>query len=343
MQQKKIGVLLINLGTPAGPSIGEVRSYLRVFLDDPRVIDLPNIIRKILLYALILPFRPKKSAHAYQQIWDPDKGSPLLFNTQALAQGLQELLPTEYEVVVGMRYGQPSLESALEKLFDVKCEKIIVLPLFPQYSSAATGSAIEHLLSILHKRWNLPSMVIQNSFYGDPGYIQAQAALIAPYWEKRSQYAKLVLSYHSLPVRHIAKSGCSHLCADNINCPAISEDNQYCYRAQCFETSRLLAEHLGVREGDYAVVFQSRLGRTPWVGPDIQGSLSEWHKAGVKELIIACPSFVADCLETLEEIGMRLREEWRSMGGESFHLVPCLNNHPDWLNAVKKMCMAQVQ
>jgi len=333
MVKEKIGVLLINLGTPGGPDKTSVKRYLKQFLDDPRVIDLPWLIRKALLHLFILPFRPAKTAKAYAAIWD-QKGSPLLLHSMHLATELQQTLGKDYQVEVGMRYGKPSIPSAIDKLLAAKCHNIIVLAMFPQYSSAANGSALENVMQYFDAKWNIPGLKILPAFYRDPGYIEAQAKLIQPYLNKNPNQ-KILFSYHSLPARHIEKSqGCATSCAMTAPCPAVAGDSTFCYRAQCYETSHLLAQKLQLSDSQYTVAFQSRLGRTVWVGPDIQSVMPQLIKQGTKDLLVACPSFVADCLETLEEIGIRAKEEWLRLGGDTFTLVPCLNAEPMWVQTV---------
>jgi protoporphyrin/coproporphyrin ferrochelatase len=337
MELQKVGVLLLNLGTPDGPDVWAVRRYLKDFLDDPRVIDIPAWIRKILLYAFILPFRPKQSAKAYQAIWDEERGAPLLFHTRDLAHSLQQALPAEYYVAFGMRYGSPSIKLAIDNLLKKKCDKIIVLPLFPQYSSAATGSALQMVLEEVGKKGNIPALTLLPAFYEDPLYIDAKAELIAPFLAESVD--KVIFSYHSLPQRQIKKTGseCQPACRQNAPCHAIKEKTAWCYRAQCYQTSRLLAEKLQLGEKDYDVAFQSRLGRTVWIGPDIQALLPTLIQDNVKNIVIACPSFVADCLETLEEIGIRAQEIWHRLGGGKLTLVPCLNAHPKWVYALSQI------
>ncbi len=337
MIKQRIGVLLLNLGTPDSADVGAVKRYLKVFLDDPRVIDLPSWMRKILLYVCILPFRPKQSAKAYQAIWDKEKGSPLLFHTSDLAKSLQLALPASYHVAFGMRYGSPSIQSALDNLLQKECDSIMVLPLFPQYSSAATGSALQQVLEEVAKRGNIPALTLLPPFYQEPWYIEAKAALIAPFLTEKTD--KVIFSYHSLPQRQIKKTGsaCDTACLQNVPCQAIEDTTRWCYRAQCYQTSRLLAEKLQLGISDYSVAFQSRLGRTVWIGPDIQTLFSTLIQDNVRNIVIACPSFVADCLETLEEIGIRAQESWHRLGGEKLTLVPCLNAHPNWVNALSQM------
>lgn len=334
--RSKTGVLLLNLGTPLSPQKQDVRAYLKEFLDDPRVIDLPCVIRKILLHVFILPFRTAKSAKAYAAIWDAKKGSPLLFHTQDFAQQLQNQLGENYQVEVGMRYAAPSIQSAIEKLLKIGVQKIMILPLFPQYSSAATGSALEKALHILSSQNTIPELKILSNFYDDAGYIAAQSAVISPYLQEVKPDA-VIFSYHSLPERHIHKtpSQCAKACFDNQPCPPITSLNNSCYRAQCYATTRLIAQQCALPPEQYQVVFQSRLGRTKWIGPELIATMHAFIQKGVKNLVVASPSFVVDCLETLEEIGIRAQEEWKAMGGERFTLVPCLNAHPAWVKAVE--------
>lgn len=323
------GILLINLGTPASPKIGKVRSYLREFLMDKRVIDLPALIRYALVYGLIIPFRSPKTAHAYEMIWTK-QGSPLLVYGQQLAAQLQQTLGTQYKVVLAMRYGAPSIKAGLEQLRE--CTTLSILPLYPQYSSAATGSSIEESMRILSQQEVIPSVRIIRDFYQHPAYIKAQAQLIKQHLLPNSF---LLLSYHGIPERHITKSGCLTPCQDK--CPSISQQNQQCYRAQCYQTTELLAQALNLADNQYATAFQSRLGKTPWIKPYTDELLAELRAKGIKQLAVACPSFVADCLETIEEVGMRCKEQWLQMGGTEFSLIPCLNTEQEWVNAIAQI------
>lgn len=320
------GFLLINLGTPQGADVPAVRSYLREFLTDKRVIDLPAPLRYLLVYAFILPFRPQKSAKAYQKIWT-DEGSPLLVNTYKLSSQLQHLLGSQTTVAIGMRYGKPSIQDAINQLS--ACTTITVLPLFPQYSSAATGSALEEAMRIFSSQEVMPSLKIIRDFYQHPAYVNAQAQKIKTYLSGSDH---LLFSYHGIPERQISKSGCKEVCP--AQCPPISSQNANCYKAQCYETSQLLAKALQLNPKQYSTAFQSRLGKTPWIKPYTDEVLRELAANGVKHLSIACPSFVADCLETLEEIGMQAKKQWLSMGGEQLTLIPCMNDDPTWVSAI---------
>lgn len=332
----KKAVLLINLGTPDDCRPQAVRRYLREFLNDPRVIDLPTAIRIPLVNALIVPFRFKKSAAAYAKIWGPD-GSPLLTNTEKMQAALAAVLGPDYQVELGMRYGKPSIFTALEKIRDAS--ELLVFPLFPQYSSAATGSAIEKVLSYVMRRWNVPALHVVRDFYNHPGFIAAYADVIREHTANK-KIDLLLFSYHGLPERHIAKSECQAVC-DHINaCPVIDDKNRFCYRAQCYATSELLAEKIGLSLEHYAVAFQSRLGRTPWIKPYTDQLLPELVQKGIKNIAVACPSFVADCLETLEEVDIRTREQWHAAGGQTFYFIPCLNFSPIWIKALAEIVTA---
>lgn len=329
----KKGVLLINLGTPDHCNTKSVRRYLKEFLLDPRVIDIPAIFRWILVNLVILPFRSSKSAAAYQKIW-LHSGSPLLVHGVELQQSVSHELGSDYHVELGMRYGNPSIESALDKLKD--CDNIFIIPLFPQYSSAANGSAIEKSLNILAKKWNIPALTIVRDFYKDHGFISAYADIIKKtIGEKKIDL--VLFSYHGLPERHITKSECLASCDRLAPCPKMNDDNIYCYRAQCYETTSLITDELNLSPEQYRVSFQSRLGRTPWIKPYTDLILPELIAQGIKNIAIVCPSFVADCLETLEEINIRAREQWKMLGGEEFTFIPCLNDHPVWVKSLAKM------
>lgn len=325
----KIGVLLINLGTPDDTSLSSIRRYLREFLLDPRVIDLPTIPRHILVNGLITPFRAPKTAKAYKEIWQKN-GSPLRIHSLNLANKVANILGEKYQVELAMRYGNPSIDNAVQKLSS--CKKIIVLPLFPQYSSAATGSAIEKAMRVIGKQWNLPSINIIDQFYSHPDFIVPLASVIQPYLSDPEKF--LLLSYHGLPERHIEKSQCKTNCNRISPCPATSSQNYFCYRAQCYATSELLAKNLGLAPERYITTFQSRLGKLPWIQPYTDEVLPKLIQKNIKKLAVACPAFTADCLETLEEIGMQAKQQWLEQGGESFELIPCLNSHDQWAQGI---------
>lgn len=328
-QIMKKGLLLINLGTPRAANTASVRAYLREFLSDPRVIQLPAAIRYILLYGIILPFRSKKSAKAYQSIWTPE-GSPLLCHTQKLTAKVQIALSHSHQVVFAMRYGTPSIESGLKQLSG--CDEVTVLPLYPQYSSAATGSSIEKTCALLGKKYIIPSVKIIRDFYNHPAYLNALADHIKPYI---TQNEFLLLSYHGVPENQILINECKTLCAQS--CHSKSSNYSGCYRAQCHHTSIEITKRLQMNQDNVMTAFQSRLGRTAWIKPYTDHALETLAQKGIKKLSIACPSFVADCLETLEEIGMRASEQWKQAGGDSLTLIPALNDSDDWVNAICEM------
>lgn len=334
---QKIGVLLVNLGTPDSPQTPDVRTYLREFLSDPRVVDINPVGRWLLLNMIILPFRPAKSAHAYQKIWN-ERGSPLLYYGQDLADGVQATLGQGFHVELGMRYGKPSIADAINRLVEAEVEQIIFLPLFPQYSSAATGSAIEKVHSVSSAMWNVPSISTVPSYYEHPGFIESFAAVAQPALDEfKPDY--VMFSYHGVPERQVQKSDTtgSHCLVKTGCCDAITSANRYCYRAQCYATTRALVKMMGMQDDFHEVAFQSRLGRTPWIRPYTDVRLIDLAKEGKKRLAVLCPAFVADCLETIEEIGMRAKEDWIEAGGEDLLLVPSLNAHPRWIEAVSQM------
>jgi ferrochelatase len=339
MSDARYGVLLINVGTPDAPTPGPVRRYLREFLSDPRIIDINPIGRWLLLNLIVLPFRPQKSAAAYAKIWT-DAGSPLRIHGEALAAGLSARLP-QAEVVLGMRYGSPSIADGLEALRQRGVDRIVVFPLFPQYASASTGSALECVYGEVARRWNTPSISVVPPFYDDPAFIE-------PFLESgRAALAEFdadhtLFSFHGLPQRHMRKSdetGAHCLAVDDC-CAALCEANRNCYSAQCYATARALAGGLGLADGAYTVTFQSRLGRTPWLRPYTDIVLPELAAAGKKRLAVFCPAFVADCLETLEEIGMRADADYRAAGGEALCLVPCPNAAQAWIEGAARLVRA---
>ena len=338
MNRPKIGVLLINLGTPDNGDPKSVYAYLKQFLNDPRVIDLPTVIRYVLVNWIIIPFRYKQSAHAYQQIWS-HKGSPLLTNSQDLVNAVRKEFDASVQIELGMRYGNPSIDSAFSALKE--CQKIIAIPLFPQYSSAATGSATEELLRVLGDQWNIPEISVTRDFFNNSDFIAAYASLLKEHLNHK-KIDILIFSFHGLPERHIDKSACRSICSRSEPCPEPDQLNTYCYRSQCYETSRLIAKELHLSSSDYVVSFQSRLGKTPWIKPYTDLILEDLRQQKVENIAIVCPSFVSDCLETLEEINIRARAQWLELGGRDFTFIPCLNTHPTWVEGLVKMIKRQV-
>lgn len=307
-----IGILLINLGTPDAPTEAAVQDYLHVFLSDPYVITLPHFLRKFLVEKIILPTRSKKSAHAYRQIWTA-QGSPLLVNSVALQQKLSKKLGGQYYVALGMRYGNPSIENALEVLYEKNCEKIIALPLFPQFAKATSQSAIDEVLRIATIKNIAEKLIIIKEFYDTDFYITSVARSIQQSLkENPSEF--LLLSYHGLPKRQI--------------------DPKNNYPEKCYATSNRIADKLPLSKKQYQVSFQSRLGCAKWIGPYTDRVLAELRKKKIENLSVVCPSFVADCIETLEEINIRLRAQWMQLGGKNFYFISCLNAEEYWVDAL---------
>jgi len=331
----RTGVLLLNLGTPDSPGTRDVRRYLREFLSDPRVIDIPALPRWLLVNLVIAPFRPRTSAAAYRKIWRPD-GSPLLVNGLALRDGVAAALGPDHVVELGMRYGRPALAEALGRLVASDVDRIMALPLFPQWADSSTGSAVARLEEAADALPHAPPIETLPAFFDDPGFVAAFAAVARPVLAA-ARPEHVLFSYHGLPERQVraADPTGAHCLAGDACCAAPPAPVlRHCYRAQCFATTRALAAALGLPADGQSTAFQSRLGRTPWIRPYTDLVLPELHARGVRRVAVMCPSFVADCLETLEEIGIRAREQWHALGGEDLTLVPSLNAHPRWIEAV---------
>jgi ferrochelatase len=332
-----IGVLLVQLGTPEAPEPRAVRRYLREFLSDPRVLDVPALPRWLLLRAVILPRRPRTSAAAYRSIWRAD-GSPLLVHSRALAGALAAELGPGYAVELGMRYGEPSLAGALGRLRAAGAERVRVLPLYPQYAASSTGSAWARVAELCAGAWDPTEIELLPPFYDDAGFVAAWGEVAR---EPLAAFGPdhVLFSFHGLPERQIRRSDPtgSHCLSRSDCCDAPGAALPRCYRAQCTATSRALASALGLGDAGWSQAFQSRLGRTPWIRPYTDLVLPELAARGAKRLAVLCPSFVADCLETLEEIGIRGRAQWRAAGGDELLLVPSLNAHPAWVSALARL------
>jgi ferrochelatase len=330
---EKLGVLLANVGSAAAPKVPEVRAYLRQFLSDPRIIDIAAWKRAIIVNCFILPFRPKYTAEAYEAVWT-ERGSPLIAISEDFRDALAARLPA-LEIAIGMAYGEPSISRAFDTLLDKQVDRIVVVPMFPQYASATTGSVLENVYRRAAQRWNVPALTVLPPFYDDPAFLDAWRDVAKPTLEE-FQPEHVVLSYHGLPERQIRKSdptGKHCLCKPDC-CDQQVLANRFCYRRQCIETSRALAGRLGLTLEQHTVAFQSRLGRDPWLTPATDQVIRDLAKKGVKRLAVLSPAFVADCLETLEEIGMRAKEDFIEHGGEEFVLVPSLNAHPAWVETL---------
>lgn len=332
-----LGVLLVQLGTPDSPETGDVRRYLREFLGDPRVLDMAAPIRALLLNAVILPFRPRKSAHAYRQIWT-DEGSPLTIHTAELARKIAAELGAGYVVTFGMRYQQPALSTAIDELLSAGCERLIVFPLFPQYASASGGSAVARTFELVGDRWNVPDVTTIGAFYDDPGFLDAVVEVARPAFDDFHP-DHVLFSYHGLPEQQIRKSDPSgDWCLTFSNCCDAIVDRttapgRSCYRAHSYATTRGLVARLGLHDAEFSTSFQSRLAGQKWIEPYTDILLPDLYSRGVRRLAVLTPSFIADCLETLEEIGIRLRRQWAGLGGDDMLLVPCVNASDGWSRA----------
>jgi ferrochelatase len=330
----KTGVLLVNLGTPEAPDTRAVRRYLRQFLSDPRVLTVPTPIRWLLLNAIILPFRPRRSAEAYRSIWTPE-GSPLLIHSEALTREVANALGEGFCVRLAMRYGLPSIAHGLEELETAGVDRVIVLPLFPQYASAVTASVAAEVFRCLGARSDIPPVEIMGPFYDEPDFATAWASTVAP---GLAEFAPdhVLFSYHGLPESQILESDpqAGHCLSSAACCESPGASLRRCYRAQCIATTDALASALALDRERTSIAFQSRLGRTPWIGPQTDQVLPEMRDRGLRRLAVLCPSFVCDCLETLEEIGIRLRDQWMELGGEALWLAPCPNADKPFADAV---------
>lgn len=334
--QAKTGVLLVNLGTPDSPSTPDVRKYLREFLMDKRVVDYPFITRWTVVNLIIAPFRAPNSAKEYQKLWQ-ERGSPLKFYGEDVRGLLQESLGSKYVVKLAMRYQSPSIASALKELQKECVSKIICIPLFPQYASASTGSVIDKVMEITRLWQVIPSVKFVSNFPDHPLFIEAHAERARKYLKHHNDYDHFLFSYHGLPVRQIESSSVDNYCKVGSCCDVYHKKNQYCYRAQCFHTTRVIAEKLGIPKDKYTVTFQSRLGPVPWVRPYTDEVLEELAKKGIKRVLVFSPAFVADCLETTVEVGETYKEQFLEAGGDTWQLVDSLNDHPLWIACLRDL------
>ncbi|HXS67510.1 MAG TPA: ferrochelatase [Candidatus Polarisedimenticolia bacterium] len=327
------GVLLVNLGSPDSPSVPDVRRYLNEFLMDGRVIDEPWLMRRFVV-GMILINRPKETAHAYQKVWTKD-GSPLIAISKNVVKKLQPRVKLPIELA--MRYQNPSIPDAMRKLAGQGIDDLLLIPLFPQYAMSSFETAVERVREVAFKIAPKMRITVQLPFYKEPDYIAALVMSAEEYLSKGYDY--ILFSYHGLPERQIKKSdptGCHCLAKENC-CEVASPAHATCYRAQCFQTTAAFVQNTGVPAGKYSVSFQSRLGKDPWLKPYTDLELERLAKQGVKKLLVMCPAFVSDCLETIEEIGMRGRDTFLQAGGKEFAQIPCLNEHPLWIDALEGM------
>jgi ferrochelatase len=331
-QPRRVGVLLMNLGTPDAPTASAVRRYLAEFLSDGRVVEIPALLWKLVLHGVILRTRPARSAKKYAMIWGAD-GSPLLAHSQKqrtlllgyLGQRLKDLgLPSDgAPVELAMRYGKPGVAAALGKLRAAGCDRILVVPLFPQYSASATAAALDAVFAHAQRMRRVPGLRTVDCFHDDPGYVKAVARSINDYWMRHGRPDMLVMSFHGLPRRTL-----------DLGDP---------YHCQCLKTARLVAAELGLEATQHVVTFQSRFGRAEWLKPYTQDTLVQLARDGVGRVDVACPGFVSDCLETLEEIGIEVKQAFLGAGGREFHAIPCLNEHPHWIAALVELVLANLQ
>lgn len=312
----KTAVVLANLGTPDAPTAAAVRVYLKQFLSDPRVVEIPRLIWWIILNGIILPFRSRQSAEKYASIWT-EQGSPLKVHTERQAASLQSILSArghDVRVTMAMRYGNPAMPAMLDQLKAEGCDRILVLPAYPQYSGTTTASIFDTVFShYVHVR-NAPELRLIKHYHDDNGYIQSLAATVRAHWEQHGRPDKLVMSFHGVPKRTL-------LLGDPYHC-------------ECYKTARLLGEALGLSKDDYLVTFQSRFGKAEWLQPYTAPTLQALGQQGVGRVDVMCPGFVGDCLETLEEIAMEAKEDFLHAGGKEFHYIPCLNELPQWIEAM---------
>ena len=328
------GVLLVNLGSPDSPSVPDVRRYLREFLMDGRVLDVNWLLRFCIVHFAILPSRPKHSAEAYHAIWTP-AGSPLVVTSRNVQAKLQGRVSVPVELA--MRYQNPSIPDAVRSLARKGADEVLLIALFPHYAMSSFETAVERVREVAKALAPQMRLQVQAPYFEEPGYIGALAGSAAEYLQR--PYDHLLFSFHGVPERHLRKSDpTGRHCLSGPNCCTTpSPAHATCYRAQCFRTVAAFVKQAGVPEGKYSIAFQSRLGRDPWLKPYADQELARLAERGVKKLLVICPAFVSDCLETIEEIGMRGRETFLEAGGTDFALIPCLNEHPLWMEALEKM------
>lgn len=324
-QPERTGIVLVNLGTPDAPTARAVRRYLAEFLSDPRVVEIPRAIWWPILHGLVLRLRPGKSAAKYATIWS-DEGSPLLVWTRKQAARLLGSLGERGHAVLvqpAMRYGQPSIAGALTALKQQGATRVLVLPMYPQYAAATTGSTIDAVQAWARRTRHVPELRLVNQYHDDPGLIDALAARVQQHWMREGRGRMLVMSFHGLPARTLT-----------LGDP---------YHCQCLKTARLLAERLGLQQVEYQVTFQSRFGRARWLEPYTDATLRKLAQLGHERVDVICPGFVADCLETLEEIGIEGRDAFLGAGGKAFHLIACLNDSPAWIDALARIALRHLQ
>ncbi len=323
---EKTGILLVNLGTPDAPTAQAVRPYLKEFLSDPRVVEIPKPIWWLILNGIILNVRPKKSAAKYATVWMKE-GSPLRVHTEkqaALLQGyLSQRTQAPFVVDYAMSYGNPSIASVMQKLKTQNCTRILVVPMYPQYAASSTATVFDRVFAAVQTMRNAPAIRTIKHFHDDAGYIKALAANVNDYWMKHGKPEKLLMSFHGVPKYTLEKG-----------------DPYHC---ECHKTGRLLAQELGLKPEQYVVSFQSRFGKAEWIQPYTTATLLDLGKQKTRRVDVVCPGFVADCLETLEEIAMEGKEDFQHAGGGEYHYIPCLNARDDWMHALTDLVMDNLQ
>ncbi len=321
-----IGILITNLGTPDAPTSAALRKYLGEFLWDSRVVEIPRPVWWLILHGFVLPFRPRRSAKNYLRIWD-NEGSPLLLTAQKQAAALQAYLNDQFPgpvvTALGMRYGNPSIEFALEKLREANVQRLLVFPLYPQYSAATTASTFDAVATVFNKWRRIPEMRMINQYHDDPDYIGALASSIREHWQRHGREGRLLMSFHGMPKRTL-----------------LAGDPYYC---QCQKTGRLIAECLELADDEWFVSFQSRFGREEWLQPYTDKTLKKWAKEGVKRVDVISPGFSADCVETLEELDLENREAFMAAGGEEYFYIPALNERDDHIRALGELVLRHTQ
>lgn len=324
--QLKVGILLANLGTPDAPTAKALRPYLKEFLMDRRVVEIPRLVWWLILNGIILLIRPKKSAEKYAQVWMKE-GSPLMVHaqkqTQLLRDHLSQTIKSPFAVELGMSYGNPSMQSAIEKLKAQHCNKILVFPLYPQYAASSTAASLDAVWNSLLKMRNVPAIRTIKHYHDHPDYIQALATNIKQFWQVNGQPEKLIMSFHGVPKFHLMKGDM--------------------YHCECHKTGRLLAEALGLDRAQYQIAFQSRFGKQEWLKPYLASTLEALGEAKIKRIDVVCPGFSSDCLETLEEIAMEGKHIFQSHGGGDYHYIPALNESEPWIHAMTNIALENLQ
>ncbi len=331
--KNRTAVLCVNIGTPDSHKVSDVRKYLFEFLNDPRVMDIPKLLRWFLVNVIIVPFRARKSALIYKQLWT-DKGSPLMLHGQDLVQKLQQQLNNNADVYLAMRYQKPSIPFVLNQIKKKNYNKIIVLPLYPQYASSTSGSTIQKIMEHTALWYVIPEITIISQYYLNTGYLNAFAEIGREHLKQ--EYDHILFSYHGLPTRQVTAVHQNGNCTNNYCKDRITEENIFCYQAACYETTRQIAARLKISTNQYSIAFQSRLDKN-WLEPFSDKVVADLAKNGIKRLLVFSPAFTSDCLETIVEIGIEYKEIFEKYGGEHLQLVESLNTHPLWLKALEEM------